>query len=218
MLVQGPGDSEAVIGWPGPAGMDGVGRMAPLPFLILDPVHHKSTTLPSPPWAWPWSEREPRWGTPQALCVQALQSGGWQAPWHLRRWTSDPLGLGPTPASSRRLPVLLRHQAASQRTKCAQCQPVCLSFPPAPPPGAFSFQGRLQPGSLRCVRAWGLRSFCLAQIHILFLFLCNNPCSWRSRGELGPEGEAEAAASRKPLAWLCRCGCLTPSRCTVSMV
>ncbi|KAF6119557.1 hypothetical protein HJG60_010043 [Phyllostomus discolor] len=95
---------------------------------------------------------------------------------------------------------------------------VCLSSPRPCPPGAFSFQGCLQPPSLRCVRAWGLRSFCLAQIHILFSSLCNNPCSWWSRGELRPEGEAEAASSGKPLAWLCRCDYRTPSRCTVSTV
>lgn len=38
------GDTEAVTGWPGQG--DRVGRMAPLPFLILWPVHHKSTNLP----------------------------------------------------------------------------------------------------------------------------------------------------------------------------
>lgn len=95
------------------------------------------------------------------------------------------------------------------------CLPV---FPPDSPPGAFCFQGHLWPPLLRCVRAWGLRSCCLAQIHILFLSLCNNQCSWQTWAKLGSGEEAEAAASWKPSAQPCCRDFHTPSHCTVSTV
>lgn len=159
-------------------------------------------------------------GHPKLSVFRTLQSGGWQAPQRLHRWTQDRWGLWPTPAnaSSCPLPGLLR-LAAPQKTKCTQYQPVCLSSPSEAPTGAFCFQGHLWPLLLRCVRAWGLRSRCLAQIHILFLSLCNNQCSWRSWAELEPgEEEAGATFSWKPWAWSCCCDHHTPSRCTVSMM
>lgn len=60
--------------------------------------------------------------------------------------------------------------------------------PADPAPGALCVQGHLRPPLLRRVRAWGLRSRCLAQIHVLFLSLCNNQCSWQSRVRGGAQG------------------------------
>lgn len=107
---------------------------------------------------------------------------------------------------------------------CTRRHPKRRSVRSASPSACLPFRSSpwslLFPGSplLHCVRAWGLRSCCLAQIHILFLSLCNNQCSWWSQDELGPEEEAEATSSEKPSAWLCCCDYCTPSRCTVSMV
>jgi hypothetical protein len=67
------------------------------------------------------------------------------------------------------------------------CLPV--SFPTLNAPWGPLLPGPpLQPPLLRCVRAWGLRSRCLAQTHILFLSLCNNQCSWQSQGQAGAWG------------------------------
>lgn len=61
-----------------------------------------------------------------------------------------------------------------QMCTVSACLPVFLPPTPNLPTGAFCFQGHLWPPLLRCVRAWGLRNHCLAQIQIHFLSLCNN--------------------------------------------
>lgn len=159
-------------------------------------------------------------GHPKPSVCRALQGGGWQAPQRVRRWTQDQLGCGlPQPKP---LPVPCLASCTWQPHKRRSAHSIGLSacLPPthSSSPGAFCFQGHLWPPFLRCVRARGLRSRCLAQIHILFLSLCNNQCSWWSWAELGPGREAGATSSWKPSAWPCCCDYHTPSCCTVSMV
>lgn len=158
-------------------------------------------------------------GHPKPSVCRALQSGGWQAP---QRVTDGPKTSWAVTYPSQSLflspawPPALGSPTKDEVCIVSACLPV--SPPPRCPPGAFCFQGHLWPPFLRCVRARGLKSLCLAQIHILFLSLCNNQCSWWSRAELGPGREAGATSSWKPSAWPCCCDYHTPSCCTVSMV
>lgn len=159
-----------------------------------------------------------RWcGTPQA--VYLLGSAEW---WLAGTLVSVQMDLRPSrgcglpqpePLPSPAHPSPAPGSTPKRRSVHSASPSACLPFRSSP-------WSLLFPGSplLHCVRAWGLRSCCLAQIHILFLSLCNNQCFWWSRDEPGPEEEAEAASSEKPSARLCRCDYCTPSRCTVSTV
>lgn len=110
------------------AGQDELQRgglgVAPGPFLILRPVRHKSTNLPSSPQAWPWGERRRGWSSPRCLCAGSAE-WGLAGTWCLHRRTHDqPGGWSPPRQSLFPSPALL-HQAAPQTTQYAQCPSVC---------------------------------------------------------------------------------------------
>lgn len=149
------------------AGQDELQRgglgVAPGPFLILRPVRHKSTNLPSSPQAWPWGERRRGWSSPRCLCAGSAE-WGLAGTWCLHRRTHDQPGgwSPPAKASSRRPPSCTRQHP--KRRSMHSARPSAVS-PSGPLPGALS----PGPPLLHCVRAWGLRSrytysFCLCAI------------------------------------------------------
>lgn len=139
--------------------------MAPWPLLILRPVRHKSTNLPSSAQAWPGGA----WGgwcgaPPRCPCAGLCRVGAGR---HLGVCTEGPMTIqGCGPPQPKPLPVARPPAPGSTPKGAVRIGPVCLPVSPSGP-----FPGALFPGSplLHCVRAWGLRSrytysFCLCAI------------------------------------------------------